>query len=246
MRTTLVWRRAMRLPTVIEAAERTQIIGCVHVVAPEEADEHELHEGHEAGGLRRGGQEGGDRCRRALVGVGRPGVEGHGRDLEGEPDDHEHDGHAHDRHRVVHGVDLVADLHEHGGAGEPVDQRHAVEHDRRGEDTHQVVLETGLVAAQVALAPGGEHVGRDRQQLEGDEDRDQVAGRGHDHHAEHRRQQEDVVLALPVVALGDVVRRQQHDQVAGDDEHRRRAPGRSGRRRRRHRTSSARRPSPPA
>ena len=27
MRTTLVWRRAMRLPTVIEAAESTQIIG---------------------------------------------------------------------------------------------------------------------------------------------------------------------------------------------------------------------------
>ena len=34
--------------------------------------------------LRRGGEEGGDRRRRALVDVGRPHVERHGRDLEGE------------------------------------------------------------------------------------------------------------------------------------------------------------------
>ena len=44
-----------------------------------------------AASLGRGGEEGGDRRRRALVDVGRPHVERHGGDLEGEADQQEHE-----------------------------------------------------------------------------------------------------------------------------------------------------------
>ena len=70
-------------------------------------------------------------------------------------------------------------------AGGAVQQAHAVEHHRAGEHAEQEVLHAGLVALAVALAPGGQHVGGDRQELEGDEDADEVAGRRHHHHAEH-------------------------------------------------------------
>ncbi len=68
------------------------------------------------------------------------------------------------------------------------------------------------------LPPPGQQVGRDRQRLEGDEDRDQVPGRGHDRHAQQRRQEQDVILALVVLAFLDVVRREQDRDVAGHQE----------------------------
>ena len=57
----------------------------------------------EAAGLRRDGQERGHRGGRALVGVGRPEVEGHRADLEREPDEREED-----RHREQAAVGSVA------------------------------------------------------------------------------------------------------------------------------------------
>ena len=179
----------------------------------------DVEQGHEARCLRRHGEECGHRGRRSLVGVGRPFVERHRGDLEPEPDDHEDQG---DRDRRTGRLRRQCPAHkvEAGRTREPVEQRHAVQQDGRSEDAHQVVLEAGLVRELVTLAPGREHVSRDREQLESDEDRDEVAGRCHDAHAEDRAQEEHVVLRLPVVALGDVVRRQQHDDVPTDDEER--------------------------
>ena len=74
--------------------------------------------------------------------------------------------------------------------------------------------------------------------------RDEVAGRRHERHAEHRRHEQEVVLALPVVALGDVVRRQQHRQSTPATMNTRlHQRARSCRRRRRRRTSTGRAPS---
>jgi hypothetical protein len=95
-------------------------------------------------------------------------------------------------------------------------QAHAVEQHRRREHAEEEVLDAGLVRLLVALAPGGHHVGRDRQQFEGDEDADEVAGRRHHHHAEHAAQQQDVILALVVAALFERVLAHQHDHV-GDE-----------------------------
>ena len=67
------------------------------------------------------------------------------------------------------------------------------------------------------LAVAGKHVGGDRDRLQRDEEGDEVAARRHDAHAEHRREQQEIELALVVVAFGDVVDREQ-DRHVGDDQ----------------------------
>ena len=56
-----------------------------------EALQQRAQQQRHGGELGRGGEEGGDRRRRALVDVGRPHVERHGGDLEGEADQQEHE-----------------------------------------------------------------------------------------------------------------------------------------------------------
>ena len=199
MRMMFVWRRAIRLPTVMVIAASTHMSGSTTSERAAKRDEDQLEQGDEAGPLGQDGEERGDGGGRALVGVGGPRVERHRGDLEGEADDDEDDAQRDEGRRATEPVAVGqarADVRQEGAAREAVEQGHAVEHHRGGEDAHQVVLHPRLVAVQVALAPAREHVGRDRQELEGDEDRHEIArGRHHDH-AEERRQQEEVVLAL--------------------------------------------------
>ena len=101
-----------------------------------------------------------------------------------------------------------------------VEQAHPVQQHGDGEHAEQVVLDARLVALGVPLAPRGEHVGRDRQQLEGDEHVIEVARRRHHHHAEHAAQQQHVVLALVVAALLERGLADQHHHVAGEQEQR--------------------------
>ena len=81
--------------------------------------------------------------------------------------------------------------------GEPVQQRDAEQEERRGERPEQEVLHRGLLRQQ-ATAPGqaGEQVQRQREHLERDEHRQQVAGGGEDHHPAGREQHERVHLGL--------------------------------------------------
>ena len=66
-----------------------------HVGTAEEADVDQEQEGDEPARLRRHRQERGHRRRRTLVGVGRPEVEGHGRNLESEANGDEEDAERH-------------------------------------------------------------------------------------------------------------------------------------------------------
>ncbi len=176
MRTMFVWRSASTLPTVIVSTASTQTSGPYTPSAVGEGDEDHEDQRHETGRLRRHRQERGDRRRRALVGVGRPRVERHGRDLEGEPAHHEHDG---DDLRGRSGCLDAIEAPMSTSFVEPVvpySRLMPYSSTARGEHAEQVVLDARLVALAVALAPGGEHVGGDRQQLERDEDAH--AGRG--------------------------------------------------------------------
>ena len=100
IRTMLVWRSAARLPNVMDAAARIQRIGCHESLGREEAELDDREQRDEAARLRRDRQERGDRGGRALVGVRRPEVEGHGADLEREPDQREEDPDREQRLRV--------------------------------------------------------------------------------------------------------------------------------------------------
>ena len=87
---------------------------------------------------------------------------------------------------------IAAELHR---AGEAVDQRDAVEEEAGGEGAEQEVLERRLLAQQPpATGQPAEQVEREREHLERHEHREQVVGRGEQHHAEDREhhQREDL------------------------------------------------------
>ena len=63
------------------------IMNCQSSITGMQGAAEESQQQREAGGLRGRREVGGDRQRRALVGVRRPHVEGHGRDLEAEAGD---------------------------------------------------------------------------------------------------------------------------------------------------------------
>ncbi len=92
-------------------------------------DAEQGDEGHALGGH---GHEPGDGVRRGLVGIGRPLMEGHGRDLEEEA--HEHEGRSHE-HQRVQGQALAAQAERRRrqikGAAEAVDE-HATHEEAAG------------------------------------------------------------------------------------------------------------------
>ncbi len=176
--------------------------------------------------FRRGGEERRHRRRRALVDVWCPHVEGRRRDLEREADDHEH--HADDGPRRGLGgrgqrSGQSGEIHR---AGEAVNQRDAVEQQPGGKRAEHEILEPGLGRAQLVAGEGGEHVLRQRLQLERKIKRDQVGGRRHAHHADHAKQHQyrelearDIVLAIVVERQNErKCRAHQHQNLDEDGE----------------------------
>ena len=149
---------------------------------------HDAHQQRHRRDLRRGGEERGDRRRRALIDVGRPHVERHGRDLEEQAGKNEH--HADDqpgRCRRRRGQQL-GELREIHRAGEAVDQRDAIQQQARGERAEDEILQPGLGRAQLVAREGGQHVERQRLQFEPEIQRHHVGRRDHQHHADDGEQ----------------------------------------------------------
>ena len=115
-----------------------------------------------AGGLRPRRHEGGHRRGRALVGVGRPHVERHRRDLEerGRPAAAARRPAAAAFARSGEPVRKAADARQVRGAGRAVDQRDAVEQEAAGEGAEQEVLERRLVRLERAAPEADQHVER--------------------------------------------------------------------------------------
>ena len=126
----------------------------------------------------------------------------------------------------VGGVHLVArdcggdpvEAHRPGGA---VDQREAVQQRRRPDRAHHEVLEPGLERGAPVQVRGAQHVERDRQQLEADEQRHQAVRLGEHDHPGDRAEQERVVLAVAGLERRGRAQRQRDRHEPGDvEEHR--------------------------
>ena len=166
-----------------------------------EGTDHGADEQRHRRHLGRRGEEGGDRCRRALVDVRRPHVERHGGNLEGEAGDEEDKAEDEADRRTA--LERHGNAGERGLAGEAVDQRGTVEQHAGGQSTEDEVLEAGLGRAHRIPVDRGDHVKRQRLQLEADIDRDQVVGRDHHHHAERGDDDEHRILeALELLQRG--------------------------------------------
>ena len=186
-----------------------------------EGTHQDADEGGEAGRFGRGRHEAGRRRRGAVVDVGGPGVERHGRHLEPEAHDDQPDpGVEHALGQVDLGEER-GDLVDAGRPGGPVDQGDAVQEDGRREGAEHEVLHGRLARLAAAAVVPGHHVERQRQDLETEEDDQEIVRLGHDHGPCRREQDQDVELrtvesfALQV-AVGD--QRSQDDGTA-DEQH---------------------------
>ncbi len=184
---------------------------------PERGDE-EAGEDGERRRLRGDRHERGDRGRGALVDVRRPLVEGRDRDLEGEADGDERDPDQDQRVVGEVGADALSDRREVGGAaGAAVDEGRAVEQGRRADRADDQVLEPRLERLRARAMRAAEHVERDREQLEGDEERDQVLGLREQDHPEHRPEQQRVRLAEAGLLGGGIAELERdHERRRGD------------------------------
>ncbi len=143
-----------------------------------------------------GGHDAGDRGGGSLVHVRGPGVKGHGRHLEGE---------AHQQQtatgvqqtRVQHDVltQEVGDAREIGRSRRAIDQRGAVDEDRRGEAAQQEVLERSLVRGRTVSIETDQHVKPDGENLQPEEDDDQVVGLNHQQRTRTGGQRQDVKVS---------------------------------------------------
>ncbi len=96
--------------------------------------------------------------------------------------------------------------------GEAVDQGHAVDEKAGGEGAHEEVLEGPLRAARAAPPAPGQDVGRHREGLDPDQQRQQVVGVGHHHHARDPEQDQGVELAELEAVLPHEGAGQQHGE----------------------------------
>ena len=188
MRLTLRCTSASAAPTSVVRTISTQRIGRHVSSCVPSAEMSTRISARERTDLDDRGHEAGDRRRRPLVDVGRPEVERHRRDLEGEAD--EQQGAAGVEQAGAQQdvpAEEVRDRRQVRRARRAVDQGRAVDEDRRGEPAEQEVLQRGLRGRRAMPVEGDEHVEADREDLEAEEDDDQVVRLGHQHRARRSR-----------------------------------------------------------
>jgi hypothetical protein len=163
-------------------------------------------------GFGRGGHERDHRRGRAFIDVGRPDVEGRGRNLEAEPDDEHGQADVDDAGRVA-GGDGGGNLRNARASGGAEDERDAVEEERRRERAEQEVFQRRFRAFRGFTAVPGHDVRGDRRDFQRDEDQQQLDGTGHEHHADGAEENQREQLAQ---TLGGVADRVQRDQQRGE------------------------------
>ena len=184
----------------------------VHRTQRIEAEQEDAQQHRPARGLHRDRHESGHAGGRAFVGVGRPLMERHGRNLEqqtgrGRQQSEDHDRIVRAGRQVL--LQLLRDHLQVGAAGESVEQRQAVGEDSGGERAEQQILQRGFVRALIAAQEADQHVGRDGHQLQADEDQHDVVAGGHAHHADDGEQQQGVELAVVFLLDFQIMHRHQ-------------------------------------
>ena len=138
----------------------------------------------ERGGLGGGRHERDDGGGRALVHIGYPRSERHRADLEQQGDSHQGGAEEGQCGVLRTGSNRFSDTGEAQSAGVAVQQRHAVEEERRRERPQQKVFQRRLLGEQSPVPGQAAHqVQRQREHLERDEHGEQIVGGRKQHHA---------------------------------------------------------------
>ena len=185
----------------------------------DEGGVEEAQKDAEGGDLGGDGHERGHGCGRALIHVWRPLVKRRDRCLEAQPGDAQRD--ADERERVAGepaARERARDGGEVGVAGGAVDHGDAVQQRGRADSADDQVLEAGLERVLAPQFAGAQHVQRDREELEADEQGDGVLSGGEQRHAADRREQQRKELAVLGFVRGARAPREQHRAGAAGGE----------------------------
>ena len=143
-----------------------------------EADEHDESRRFRADGKIRGHGRG-----RALIHVGHPDLKGRGGDLEAERDHHEHEAEEQGSFRAVQRRDHGGDFVEVRLAGDAENPGDAVNEKSRRERSEDEVFHAGFERRVVAPHVGDEHIKRNRDEFDRDEDQGEIDRRCDPHQA---------------------------------------------------------------
>ena len=169
------------------------------------------HQHERRRGLRHDREVGSHGRRRTLVGIGRPEMERHERNLEpqpGEEEDHRHDLQRRPRNARRHIVEIERPRR-------PVEERDTVEHQTAREQGAEDVFRTRFGRMVLVLVERHQAGHRHRSQFHAQEEEQEIARPDHEIHAQQRRKQQDVEFALFV---GRVVAPQPRTGLQADDE----------------------------
>ena len=114
-------------------------------------------------------------------------------------------------------LDRRGDLRQLRVPGLAVDERHAEEQEPGREAAEQQVLQRRFLGALLAAREAAEHVERERQQLDRQEDDHEARRAGEQHHPDGRGEDQRVVLAVVDAPAVEVVRAD-HDHQPGADQ----------------------------
>ena len=138
-------------------------------------------------GLHAGRHERSVRCRRTFVHIRRPHVKRDGCNLEREAHEQQcQSAHQQWIRAEIARLDDRGHLCEVRRAGRAVHQRHAVQQEASRECAEQEILQRGLGGACPAAIKPGEHVDRERHELDAEKDQHQVARADEQQHAGRR------------------------------------------------------------
>ena len=107
-----------------------------------------------------------------------------------------------------------------GSARRPEDERGPVDDESRGERTEQKVFQACFFRFSIRTIKGRQHIQRNGEQFEGQEDHDQVASLGHQHHAGNAEEHQGVVLAALQVHALDIAERESDPHQAAKQQQR--------------------------
>ena len=205
---------------------------CSHV---RQSIEEQPAEHREARRFHADGHKRGDRGRRAFVSVGRPHVKRNGRHLKEHARGHQDHRHQQQVALVDYGFGVVGvldDLDGHylgqrfsdgrqiGRTGQTVHHRNTVQQHSGRKRAKKKVLHRRFVRLLIAAEITDKNVNRNGHQLEGDEQGQQVHARCHEHHSNHREENERIVFAALFSFDVEILHRQQDRQSGANQKHR--------------------------
>ena len=179
--------------------------------------QHDACQGDEGNQLGGTGHEARHLRGRALVDIRHPHVEWHGANLEEQADQHERRAQRDDR--VVRAAlgQRCGNAAVHERARRAIEERSAVDEDNRADRAEHEVLEARLERGTALAVEGAEHVQRQREELEADEQRDERRRAGDDAHARADEQQQCRELGAVLAEARPADRQQNHQR--GHDRH---------------------------